>query len=347
MKVLLQTARKKKGIRSRELASMLGVDQSLISKFENNKRTPSQAQLIKLSEVLDIPFDELMKEYLKEKIVRELYQFPYADEVLNMVSDVLASYNPYRMVINPEVEPMLENIDSMKAQLDKLRKFENYRVTEALSTEYTFESNRIEGNTLTLQETALVVSEGITISGKSMREHLEAINHSDAIEYMYDLVKNITVIGERELLQLHSLVLRGIKPEYAGKYRNVQVMIQGSAHMPPAPYLVQKEMEEYFIWYNNNRKILHPIVLAAEMHERLVTIHPFIDGNGRTSRLIMNVILLQHGYVIANIKGDHVSRSNYYSALEKVQVQQEKDDFIRLVVETEKACLERYLSILV
>ena len=344
---LLQAARKKKGIRSRELANLLGIDQSLISKFENNKRTPSEVQLRKLSEILEIPFDDLIKEYLKQKIVNELYQYPFADEVLNMVSEVLASYNPHRLILDENVEHMLDDIDAMKSKLDKLRKFENYRITEALSTEYTFESNRIEGNTLTLQETALVVSEGITISGKSMREHLEAINHADAIEYMYDLVKNKTVLTERELLQLHGLVLRGIKPEYAGKYRNVQVMIQGSSHMPPAPYLVQKQMEEYFLWYSSNRKRIHPIVLAAEMHERLVTIHPFIDGNGRTSRLVMNLILLQHGYVIANIKGDNVSRSSYYAALEKVQVQKEKDDFIRLVVETEKNCLERYLSILV
>ena len=116
--------------------------------------------------------------------------------------------------------------------------------------------------------------------------------------------------------------------------------------MPPQPFLIQKQMEDYFIWYQENRKTLHPVILAAEMHERLVTIHPFIDGNGRTSRLVMNLILLQHGYVIANIKGDSNTRLEYYTALEKAQVDGDKTQFYRFVAATEKQCLERYLSIL-
>ncbi len=346
MKELIVHARKKKKMRSRELAALMGIDQSLISKFETGKRVPTTDQIKSLSEILEIPFEDLMKAHLRDKILFELQFYPYAKDVVNMVSDVLASYSPARTVEDPAVEGVLEEIDAMKKTLDGIREYENHRVTEALSIEYTFESNRIEGNTLTLRETSLVVNEGLTVSGKSMREHLEAINHNDAIQYMYQLVEKNTVLNERELLTLHNLVLRGIRPEDAGKYRNVQVMIQGSSHMPPPPYMVRKQMEEYFIWYENNRTRLHPVVLAAEMHERLVTIHPFIDGNGRTSRLIMNVILLQHGFVIANMKGDHESRSTYYAALETVQSGGTKDDFIRLVAEVEKACLERYLSIL-
>lgn len=347
MKELLVGARKKKKLRSRELAALIGIDQSLISKFETGKRFPSIDQLKSLSEVLEIPFEDLMKAYLKERIVQELMPYPYAEEVIRMVSDSFsASYYPRREFEDPTISNTLDEINELKGALDAIRQYENYRITEALSIEYTFESNRIEGNTLTLHETAMVVNQGLTVSGKSMQEHLEAINHNDAIQYMYHLVERNTVLNERELLTLHNLVLRGIRPDEAGKYRNVQVMIQGSAHMPPPPYMVKKAMEDYFIWYEHNRNHLHPVVLAAEMHERLVTIHPFIDGNGRTSRLIMNVILLQHGFVIANMKGDNSSRSIYYSALETVQSGGTKDDFIRLVAEVEKACLERYLSIL-
>ena len=114
--------------------------------------------------------------------------------------------------------------------------------------------------------------------------------------------------------------------------------------MPPQPFLVKQEMEELIIWYKTNYKKMHPVILAAEMHERLVTIHPFIDGNGRTSRLLMNLILLQHGYVIANIKGTSESRIKYYNALEKCQVTQNKEDFLLFIAQTEKDCLERYLS---
>jgi Fic family protein len=140
--------------------------------------------------------------------------------------------------------------------------------------------------------------------------------------------------------------LRGIHPEDAGRYRKVQVMIQGSSHMPPQPFLVAKEMEDFFIWYETNKSTLHPIALAAEMHERLVTIHPFIDGNGRTSRLVMNLVLLQHGYIIANIKGDYENRMHYYQTLETAQTKNNKEDFLLFIAQIEKESLQRYLTII-
>ena len=199
---------------------------------------------------------------------------------------------------------------------------------------------------MTLRETDLVINEGLTIAGKSMREHLEVINHQEAIAYIKDLMQKNTSINEREVLSIHNLILRGIQPEDAGRYRKVQVMIQGSSHTPPQPSLVAKEMEDFFNWFETNKNSLHPIVFAAEIHERLVTIHPFIDGNGRTCRLVMNLILLQHGYIIANIKGDYESRMQYYQALETAQTKNSKEDFLLFIAETVKASLERYLSII-
>ena len=152
-------------------------------------------------------------------------------------------------------------------------------------------------------------------------------------------------INERELLTVHNLILRGIHPEDAGRYRKVQVMIQGSSHKPPQPFLVTKEMEDYFIWYKTNKLSLHPIVLAAEMHERLVTIHPFIDGNGRTSRLLMNLILLQNGFPIAILKGDTESRLKYYSALETAQIENNKNPFIKLITDNVKETMVRIISV--
>lgn len=346
MKRLIQKARKSKGMRSRELANLLGVDQSLISKFENGKRLPTESQLVQISNILSINLDDLMKAWLMEKVLSEVKQYAFADEVLSMVQEELASYYPKRKFEDLSIEKTLGEIDELKRQLDQIRAFENHRITEALELEYTFESNRIEGNTLTLRETDLVINKGLTVSGKSMKEHLEAINHGDAILYVKELISKESVLTKKEVLSIHNLILRGILPEEAGRYRRIQVMIQGSGHMPPPPYLVEKQMEDYFIWYERNRLSLHPIVLAAEMHERLVTIHPFIDGNGRTSRLIMNMILLQNGFVIANIKGDNTSRYSYYEALDEVQTSGNKDAFIRFIAEVEKQSLERYLSIL-
>ena len=346
MKDILKNARKAKKMRAIDLASIIGVDQSLISKFENGKRIPSETQIIKLASALAIPFDSLMKAYLTSKIVSEIANYSFAQDVISLVQEELASYFPERKFDDETIEKTLEEIDELKARLDKIRSFENHRITEALAIEYTYESNKIEGNTLTLRETDLVINKGLTVSGKSMREHLEAVNHSEAIHYIQQLVADKSFFSERELLSIHNLILRGIHPEDAGRYRNVQVMIQGSKHMPPSPYEISAHMADYFNWYMKNKQAVHPIVLAAEMHERLVTIHPFIDGNGRTARLVMNMILLQHGFIIANIKGDTTSRMSYYDALGTVQVNHSKDAFIKFIALVEKENLERYLSIL-
>ena len=347
MKTLIKNAREKKGLKTRELAHLLGIDQALISKFESGTRKPTKDQVVKLASLLEIDYETLMVAWLKEKILYEIGQDEFALKALQVAEEEIRYVaNNKTNTLSKSLETLLAQIDVLKAKLDRFRQFDSYRISQALELEYTFESNRIEGNTMTLRETDLVINEGLTISGKSMREHLEAINHQEAIAFIKELMKKNTSLIEREVLSIHNLILRGIHPEDAGRYRKVQVMIKGSAHMPPQPFLVAKEMEDFFIWYETNKNKLHPIVLAAEMHERLVTIHPFIDGNGRTSRLVMNLILLQHGYVIANIKGDYDSRMSYYKALETAQTQNNKEEFILFVAQIEKEGLERYLAII-
>lgn len=347
MKTLLKTAREQKGIKTRELAQLMQIDQALISKFENGTRKPTREQVTKLSQLLSIDYDTLMVAWLKEKILYEIGSDDLTMRAMDMVREEIEnSYSVQKRYISKNLQSILDEIDLLKTRLNKYREFDSYRISQALELEYIFESNRIEGNTLTLRETDLVINEGLTVSGKSMREHLEAINHVEAIGYIKQLVERNFQINERELLSVHNLILRGIMPEDAGRYRKVQVMIKGSSHMPPQPYLVAKQMEDYFLWMEQQKNKLHPVVLAAEMHERLVTIHPFIDGNGRTSRLIMNFILLQHGYVIANIKGDYDTRMKYYQTLETAQTTHNKEDFILFVAQIEKDCLERYLSII-
>ena len=192
------------------------------------------------------------------------------------------------------------------------------KIQDALDIEYTYESNRIEGNTLTLQETALVVNEGVTISGKSMREHLEAINHTEAISYIKDIAKQDIEISERTIKEIHALILHGIDRENAGRYRTVPVMISGSTHIPPQPYLIEKQMEDFILRFKQMEKEkVHPVLIAAYLHDELVRVHPFIDGNGRTSRLLMNLYLLRNGYVIITLKGSNDAKVSYYMALEK------------------------------
>lgn len=350
MKTLIKNARIKKGLMLRELAQLMGIDQALISKFESGARKPTKAQLVKLSEILQLDLHELKIQWLKEKVLYEIGDDALALEVFRVAEQEINLKEKAKtktpVLVQKSLLKTLDKIDALHATLQKLRTFDSYRIAQALELEYTFESNRIEGNTLTLKETDLVINEGLTISGKSMREHLEAINHKDAILLVKELAQADIAIAPRDILSIHQLVLRGIEDAYAGKYRNVQVLIKGSTHVPPAPYLIEKQMEDFYYWYQDNRKLLHPVLLAAEMHERLVTIHPFIDGNGRTSRLLMNLILLQHGLVIANIKGDSKSRMAYYSALEEAQTKGKKDAFFKLVASYELAALERYIKVL-
>lgn len=347
MKTLLKNAREQKGIKTRELAQLLGIDQALISKYENGTRKPPRDQVAKLAQVLEIDYETLMIAWLKERILYEIGSDDLTIKAMNMVQEEIEnSYQLRKKSISKNLEAILNDIDVLKKKLDSLRQFDSFRIAQALELEYTFESNRIEGNTLTLRETDLVINEGLTISGKSMREHLEAINHHEAIGYVKQLMERNFPFNERELLSVHNLILRGIIPDDAGRYRRVQVMIKGSIYLPPQPFLVPKEMEDYFIWFEENKSKLHPVILAAEMHERLVTIHPFIDGNGRTSRLIMNLILLQNGYTIANIKGDYDTRMNYYQSLEKAQTTKNKEDFLVFIAQTEKQSLERFLDII-
>lgn len=348
MKNLLKTARENKNLKTREVAQLLGIDQALVSKFENGNRKPTREQITKLASILEIDYETLMVAWLKEKILYEIGNDENFGIKALIVAESEMKYNATfkRNAISTSLKEILNEIDALKKILNQKRAFDSYRIAQALELEYTFESNRIEGNTLTLRETDLVINEGLTVSGKSMREHLEAINHQDAIGYIKQLMEKAFSFSERELLNIHNLILRGIIPEDAGRYRRVQVMIKGSSHMPPQPYIVAKDMEDYFIWYETHKNKLHPVILAAEMHERLATIHPFIDGNGRTSRLVMNLILLQHGYVIANIKGDYDNRMKYYNALEIAQTKGNKEDFLLFIAQIEKESLERYINII-
>jgi Fic family protein/DNA-binding XRE family transcriptional regulator len=347
MKNLLKNAREQKNLKTREVAKLLGIDQALISKFENGTRQPTREQIAKLASILKIDYETLMIVWLKEKILYEIGSDELALKAIQVAEEHIKnnlSFN--RKEISNSLQLVLNEIDGLKKFLDQKRSNDRLRIAQALELEYTFESNRIEGNTLTLRETELVINEGLTVSGKSMREHLEAINHKEAIGYIKQLIERGFPFNERELLSIHNLILRGINPEDAGSYRRVQVIITGSQNMPSQPYLILKEMEDYFIWYESQKNKLHPLILAAEMHQRLVNIHPFIEGNGRTSRLVMNLILLQHGYVIANIKGNYDNRMKYYNALESAQTKKNKEDFLLFIAQLEKESLERYLSII-
>lgn len=240
---------------------------------------------------------------------------------------------------------MFKEIDEKKKILDSKRPFNQDAIKNLkkyFDVELTYNSNAIEGNTLTITETKVILEDGITIGkGKTLKEHLEVINHKEAIDYIEDIVNRNIDIDQNIIKDLHYIILKSINNENAGRYRDVNVLISGSKHRPPEHFLVPQEMEELVEWYNYSKSKLHPIRLAAEFHHKFTFIHPFIDGNGRCGRLLMNLILMRNEYPIAVIRME--DRDEYINALEKASVEKDINDFIQIVEEAVNRSLDMYL----
>jgi len=214
-------------------------------------------------------------------------------------------------------------LDKLKAKLDNYRPLKPeivQNLREDLILRWTYNSNAIEGNTLTLNETKVAL-EGITVGGKTLREHFEAINHREAIYFVESLVQNGEPLTEYSIKSLHALILKNIDDTNAGSYRNINV-------------------EEFISWYQNEAQKLHPIERAARVHVDFVGIHPFSDGNGRTSRLLMNFELMKNGFPPAILKVEN--RLAYYEFLDKAHTQRDYKSFMNLVCEIVEESFEPY-----
>ena len=220
------------------------------------------------------------------------------------------------LVYRIEFQSIFERLYQKKQDLQASRPLPNIalnKIRESLSIEWTYNSNSIEGNTLSLRETQMVLQEGITIKGKSLREHFETYNHDKAIDYLYRIVNEDYVLRSIDILSLHSLVLRSIEEDFAGRIRNGGVRISGANFVPPNANKVSDLLDELIDFVNTNPLQLNDIELATIFHHKLVWIHPFFDGNGRTVRLCMNLLLMRCGFPPAIIlKND---RKKYYEAL--------------------------------
>ena len=208
--------------------------------------------------------------------------------------------------------------------------------------ELTYTSNAIEGNTLGRRETALVVEKGLTIGGKSLLEHMEAVNHARALDWVKEQAKGRQhPLTEKDILHIHYLIMKGVDDLNAGRYRATPVRISGSAVVLPNPRKVPDLMNGLAKWLKLATG-LHPVELAAEAHYRLVTIHPFTDGNGRTARLLMNMVLLMSGYPAAIIRKR--DRLAYIDSLEKTQLGGSKDAYMKIVARAVGRSLDIYLK---
>ena len=237
---------------------------------------------------------------------------------------------------------LFSRIDALKEQLDRRRPLtvgELQRLQEEFLVEYTYNSNAIEGNTLTLQETALVL-EGITIDRKPLKDHFEAVGHKDAFLYVQELVRDNIPFSETIIKQIHTLVLMD-RPEDRGIYRHIPVRIMGAYHTPPDPVIVPEMMGKLVVEFA--KKKLHPIESAALFHLKFEGIHPFVDGNGRTGRLILNLFLMQNGYPPINVK--FADRKRYYEAFDSYYRDNNASAMINMIAEYVEERLSQYISL--
>lgn len=247
--------------------------------------------------------------------------------------------------MNSTLQLLLGTVDSLKALLDAARPLPAYTVAslrEKLALDWTYHSNAIEGNTLTLRETKVVL-EGITVGGKSLQEHFEAINHRDAILYVEEIVARNEILTEWQIKNIHSLVLKGLDNGEAGRYRRENVVIAGASTMPPSFLHLDDEMRALIAWHQHDAGA-HPVRRAAGLHARFVKIHPFVDGNGRTGRLLLNFELMKAGYPPAVIRRE--DRLAYFDALDIACTSGDDDAITQLVAEAVERSLNLYLNLL-
>lgn len=213
--------------------------------------------------------------------------------------------------------PVLKKINALKVKIDAHRPFDSHllkQVREYFRIGMAYSSNALEGNSLTETETKIVIEDGITIGGKPLRDHLEALGHSEAYDLLFRLAKH-QGITEANVKELHRLFYYRIDAKQAGKYRKSRVIITGTDFIPPGPERIPEMMKTFVERIPDHRAAYHPVEFAAIIHKELVTVHPFIDGNGRAARLLMNLALLQAGYPLAIIPP--ILRREYLDTLNK------------------------------
>lgn len=249
---------------------------------------------------------------------------------------------------------MTVNYDELTRKLEKLNsyrpldKIQLSRLEKDIRIEHVWSSNAIEGSTLDKNETAIVLEQGLTVNGKSLKNHLEAVDLNNAYNMMTDLVANKQPLTEMIIRSLNQIVNEKIvEHSMAGQYRAVDVYPKGGALDTYAKtYEIRPRMEELIRWSDENKDIIHPVKYAADLHAKFVTIHPFIDGNGRTARLLMNFALTEYGYPIVNVQPDKESREKYMRALQSFSEKNDLEPFEELIGNYVDQTLNKRIEIL-
>jgi Fic family protein len=235
--------------------------------------------------------------------------------------------------MNNDLDFLLAQIDLLKGELEIQSHLLDEQLPQTLAIEYSYQSNRIGGSTLTPVETEMAIKIGLTIPGKAMWEYLSAINHYQAILFIREQVDEHTLLSETLIKQIHAILLRSINREQAGIYRTQALTPPPGHHAPPPASELPELMAEMLHWLRLEGPFVHPVIFAAEAHQRLLSLHPFIAANGTCARLLMNFILLQEGYPLVNLRGNAESCRAYFHALELAHAGTDKTPWFRLIAE--------------
>lgn len=330
MNLILKNARESKGLKTREVAQILKIDQALISKFESGTRKPTKEQILKLASLLEINQEELLVLWLKEKILHEIKDEKFALDALKLVENDLLNSAIIQPKTNLIYQKLCDEIDLLKQQFKNINSFDLRRITKQIELEFVFECNRINGNSMNYEESKLVINEGVTIEGKAIKEHLEIINFYEALQYCKELALQKTIFNEKECTHLHNILLRGLKTKQTDKYAEKEN---------------NKEMELFFKWLEVSKNNLSPIILASESHLKIMSILPFHNYNNQMALLIMNLLLIQNEFYFALIKGDSTNRENYITILEKNLNDSKSQDFTLFIAQQTKSTLNYSLSL--
>jgi Fic family protein len=267
----------------------------LVHNKRKNGKWEKKSKYLGEGEISKETIAELKKEFEKEIKLSVNYEYLLKEQVIQ-----------------------IENLAQIyHSKIKKLSNEEFQKFEASFFTELTYNSNAIEGNSLSLEETSLVINDNITPKGKPLREIYEAKNHKKAIEFLKEYSKDI---NELFILKLHSIILENISEKFAGRYRENPVRVIGSDFKFPPPEKVPQLIKNLIFWYDKNKKELHPLELAVLFSSKLVSIHPFVDGNGRISRLILNYLLKKHKYPWVNIYTKQ--REDYLKAIRKANDEQ-------------------------
>lgn len=241
----------------------------------------------------------------------------------------------------------IKEIDALKTEIAAFQPLKRRKLQELKQyyrVAFTYSSNALEGNSLSEAETKIILEEGIAIGGKLVKDHLEVLGHSDAYDLLLKLAKNHHEITEKDMSKLHKLFYFRIDNKQAGKYRKEQVFITGTDFVPPAPDQLASLMKQFATEIPTLKAKYHPIEFAALMHLKLVTIHPFIDGNGRIVRLIMNLALMQAGYPITIIPV--INRMDYINSIQQIQLSKDPIPFVNFISTMVYESAQDYLRML-